>query len=141
MTWSYSGNPASSNMDAVRFEMGDTDSSDPLVQNEEINYALSKESGIYSAAARCLEAIARRFAREADNSLGPMRITASQKSKAFAEEAAKLRKKATAYGSPYAGGLSKAEDSTDAADADLKASTFSKGMMDNSSGSSKETVE
>lgn len=36
--WSYSGNPSSSSLDAIRFYLQDTDTNDPLMQNEEIEY-------------------------------------------------------------------------------------------------------
>jgi hypothetical protein len=41
MTFSYSGNPGSSTKDLVRFLITDTDSSDPLFQDDEINYLVS----------------------------------------------------------------------------------------------------
>lgn len=43
MTWSYSGNPANSNGDAVRFNIGDTDPTRPILQDEEIAYLIAEE--------------------------------------------------------------------------------------------------
>jgi hypothetical protein len=68
MTWTYSGNPAASNRDAVRFLIGDTDSGDQLVSDEEIAFLLAEENTVRTASARACEAIAARFGRSADNS-------------------------------------------------------------------------
>ena len=49
----------------MRYEVGDTDEKMQLIQDEEIYYALSKEGTVLKAAARCAEALAAKFAREA----------------------------------------------------------------------------
>jgi hypothetical protein len=64
MSFQYSGDPSTSNKDAVRFEIGDTNEKTQLVQDEEINYALKREGTILKAAARVAEGLAARFARE-----------------------------------------------------------------------------
>lgn len=38
MSWSYSGDPSDSPLDAVRFYLQDTSEDEPLMQNEEIEY-------------------------------------------------------------------------------------------------------
>jgi hypothetical protein len=38
MSWNYSGDPSDSPLDAVRFYLQDTDSTDPQMQDEEIEY-------------------------------------------------------------------------------------------------------
>lgn len=50
MAWSYSGNPGSSSLDLVRFLIQDTDISDQLLSNEEINYLIGAYGDPYSAA-------------------------------------------------------------------------------------------
>ena len=42
MTWTYSGNPGASALDEVRFLIQDTDTTDQLLSNEEINYLLTQ---------------------------------------------------------------------------------------------------
>ena len=42
MTWTYSGNPSSTERDAVRFLVGDTDTNDQLLSNEEIDYLVTQ---------------------------------------------------------------------------------------------------
>jgi len=104
MAWTYSGDPTASNKDAVRFEIGDTDTNDQLLTDEEIVYALSVESRIYGAAARCCEALARKFARQADFTLGPQHVAASQRSEAFARLGRDLKSRIASSAPPYMGG-------------------------------------
>ena len=68
MTWSYSGNPASSDTDAVRFLVADTQTSDQLISNEEINYLLTVYNDPAFAAVAAARAIAAKFARQSDQS-------------------------------------------------------------------------
>ena len=51
MSWTYSGDPATSDKDAVRFLTGDTDAGDQLASDEEIAYALSQRPDVRLAAA------------------------------------------------------------------------------------------
>ena len=66
MTWTYSGNPASSDRDAVRFLVADTDSTDPLITDEEIAYLIAIYTEAPYAAVGAARAIAAKFSREAD---------------------------------------------------------------------------
>ena len=50
MTWSYSGNPGSSNLDLIRFLIQDTDTTDQLFSNEELTYLFDSYGDAYSAA-------------------------------------------------------------------------------------------
>ena len=62
MSWSYSGNPADSALDKVRFLIGDTDTTDQLLTNEEINYTIAESGGsIYQSAHDAAYAIASKF--------------------------------------------------------------------------------
>jgi hypothetical protein len=57
--WSYSGDPSTSDKDAVRFLIPDTDDANRLLLDREIEQALTLEDGdVRSAAALCLEVIA-----------------------------------------------------------------------------------
>ena len=109
MTWSYSGDPTGSDVDSVRFEVGDTDATRPLVQDEEIAYALSTEGGVlWTAAAICL-ALAARFARDVDRTMGRTGVVASQRAFAYRVQAKALRVRATSYAVPVAGGLTQTD--------------------------------
>ena len=50
MTWSYSGDPGASNLDHIRFLIQDTDTTDQLFSNEELNYLYGAYGDAYSAA-------------------------------------------------------------------------------------------
>lgn len=47
MSWNYSGNPATSDLDEVRFLLQDTDETTPLFEDEEIQYSIARLSSIY----------------------------------------------------------------------------------------------
>jgi hypothetical protein len=131
MSWNYSGDPAASNKDAVRFEIGDTTYEDQLLTDEEILFALSVEGSIIAAAARCCETLARKYAREADYTLGPQSVKASQRGKAFLEMSTALRKKASILSQGnglYVGGVDPLEYQKDV---DLVQPAFKRGFMDN----------
>ena len=85
MSWSYSGNPADSSLDKVRFLIGDTDTTDQLLTDEEINYTISESGGsIYQSAHDAAYAIASKFARMASStSVGDMSISYSDRGASF----------------------------------------------------------
>lgn len=66
MTWNYTGNPSGSDRDAVRFLVGDTDSDDQLIADEEIAYLLTVYPEAPHAATAAARAIAAKFARQSD---------------------------------------------------------------------------
>lgn len=55
MTCTYSGNPADSDLDAVRFLLQDTDCANNIFEDEEITFTLGEEANIYTAAACLLD--------------------------------------------------------------------------------------
>lgn len=105
MTWTYTQNPMTVPVDEVHFLVGDTDTLDRLVQDEEIAYYLAlypKPAGkpAYLAAAAVCDAIASQFARKADKSVGPLQISASQQYDHYVALAQQLR---TAFATKGAG--------------------------------------
>ena len=50
MSWSYTGDPASSNLDAGRFNLGDTDSTWQQLTDEEVLFVISKQSSFVDQA-------------------------------------------------------------------------------------------
>lgn len=94
--WTYSGDPSASTVDEVHFLVGDTDPADPLVQDEEIAYHLAlfpKGDGqpAWLAAAAVAEAIAAKFARKMDRSVGALQQSAKQQRDHYVELASQLR--------------------------------------------------
>jgi hypothetical protein len=75
MAWSYSAadlntTTSSGRLNSVRLLVGDTDTSDQLVQNEEITFGLAQaNNNIYYAAAWVCRTIAAKFSRMVDTTL------------------------------------------------------------------------
>lgn len=64
--WSYTGNPASRIVDAVRFLIDDTDSSSPKINDNEIEFLLAaRGSNTYYAAADAAEFLAAKYSAKA----------------------------------------------------------------------------
>ena len=105
MAFTYGGDPSNSNLETVRFLIGDTDTIDQLLQDAEITYLLTIESKLYDAAATACETIAAKFARKADTSNGTLSEKASQRSLAYERRASLLRSKVNRKVQVFAGGL------------------------------------
>lgn len=130
MTWSYSGDPASSDLDQVRFLIGDTDTDDQLVNNEEVDWSLSQFS-VYIAAAELCDAIAAKFARKVDKSVGDLKISFSKQGEQYSKKAKQLRSRGSFAGiTPYAGGISVSDKESTRENSDRVSPTFRKGMTD-----------
>lgn len=135
MTWSYSGDPATSDKDAVRYLIGDTDEDNPLVEDEEIDYTLSIENNVIRASAMVAESIAGKFSRKADRTIGDYSESFSQIHQQYLSLAEKLRRQSKFKNSfkaiPFAGGISRSDKKETKEDSDREKPSFKKGMMDN----------
>lgn len=95
MSWTYSGDPSHNNRDAVRFLVGDTIESDQLATDQEIEWALSLKTNIYSAAALLASGIATNFARlKISVKIGPISEEYGNRADFYANRAADLEKAA-----------------------------------------------
>jgi len=135
VAWTYSGNPASSDRDAVRFEIQDTDQSTPLVSDEEIDYALDQEGSVLAAAARCCEALARRFGSQADLSItsagDSVKRSYAARATNYMALAERLRARVgSSTGTPWYGGGSKAGKAALRNDPDRVQPAFRRGQFD-----------
>ena len=70
MVWSYSGDPSSSDRDALRFLIGDTDTSDQQLVNEELDYLLTEHGAVGPAGIAACRAMIGKYARLVDQSTG-----------------------------------------------------------------------
>jgi hypothetical protein len=136
MAWTYSGNPADSAKDEIRFLIQDTDQANPLVSDEEIAYAIAHETTTLAAAAFCLEALAAKFAARADTTLtsgsDTVRKSYSKMAEGFASLAVTLRARVTltsSTGAPWHGGGSLARKDALAAAPDRVQPTFVRGQF------------
>lgn len=99
MSWSYSGNPASSMLDECRFLLGDTIEAEPIMQDEEIQYIIdsyspNKDQVMYQLFSRA----ATLFARDIKRSLGPQSEDPTERLKFFKEKADSYKAKLTSAG-------------------------------------------
>jgi len=110
MSWSYSGNPSTSANDEVRFLVGDTDTTDQLLQDEEIAWLITNCGTTRFAAVEAANGIAAKYSRMADKAVGDLRLSASQKSKQYFDLAKRLRRRAMVGSvTPYAGGITESD--------------------------------
>lgn len=133
MTWSYSGNPGYSGKDQVRFLVGDTDKTDQLLTDAEIEWTLQRYNNApMNAAIRCCESILSKFARMVDESVGEVKISFSQRMKSYAMTLTMLKSRlATEDTSFYAGGISKSDKRAQEQNSDRVKPDFRKHMMEN----------
>lgn len=99
MSWSYSGDPTSSEKDALRFLVGDTDIKRPVMQDEEILY-LVDTYGTNDALLKyqLFTHVATIFARDYKRSLGPQAEDPTERLKYFRDQAAIYKAKSMAAG-------------------------------------------
>jgi hypothetical protein len=141
MAWTYGGDPSANARDAIRFLIGDTDTTDQLLSDEEIAWVNSEASGtatgttaLYDAAYRCCLTIASKLAREADKQIGDLSVSMSQRAKAYREQAASLKELSGREGGvpiPYAGGITISDKEIDEENSDIFRTWFSSGQFEN----------
>jgi triphosphoribosyl-dephospho-CoA synthetase len=98
MTWSYSGNPASSDKDLYRFRIGDTVATDPVLSDEEILFVLTESTNQNIRLYKLYTAASDRFARSFKRSLGPEAEDPTSRQKYFTDQMLYYRKLAAASG-------------------------------------------
>ena len=132
MAWTYSGDPATSNRDAVRFLIGDTNTKRQLFQHEELSYLLTQNnSNVRSAAAAALEAKISEFSLYGRGRLGSFEFDFKDTIAEMNILLQNLRVSGTASRLLWAGGISEAEKEVDQEDVDLIQPRFRRGHHDN----------
>ena len=97
--------PSTSDRDAVRLLIGDTDENEWLLSDGEIAYFLTTHGTVNRAAAEAAQAIAARFARKMRQSVGALSADFGQKYRQYLELARTLQKRdELAPVGPYASG-------------------------------------
>lgn len=96
MSWTYDGDPDGDRKDEVRFMVGDTDPGAPLTQDEEIAYLLTLHEPVvgkpaWLAAAAVCDAIAGKFGRAVQQSIGSLSRSAQQQYEHYRDLAAHFR--------------------------------------------------
>lgn len=133
MSWNYSFNPENSAKDEVRFLIGDTNIKDQLLQDEEIQYLLKKHNNYpLNAAIRACEAVISKFSRLADETVGSVSKSFSQKAQSYFKTMEMLRTRVALEGArPYAGGISVSDKQTNTQNEDLVNPDFKKHQFEN----------
>lgn len=131
MTWSYSGDPSSSDRDAVRFLIGDTDTTDQQLSNEEINYLLVEYTSVDQTAIAAIGSLIAKYSRYVDQSTGDISLSYSQRINQFKELLNNIRRRMAEGVRPYCGGLSIADKELDVENDDRVDPAFYEEMWDN----------
>ncbi len=131
MTWTYTEDPLNVPLDAIRFEIGDTDVGDQLLKDAEILYVMNEEVSVIKTAIRCCENIIAKLSRDVDKKIGPTDIKASQKVEHYEKLMQKLKSRIFVKAFIYCGSLSVAEEVSDFKNTDLKKPAFGRDMMTN----------
>ena len=130
MTWTYDPS-IPTDKDAVRFEIGDTDTNDQLLQDEEIGYLLTTEGTVLGAAIVAAEKAAAKLAKQADQTVSKVSVSLSQRAEAYRKLVGDLKNRlAIKFGAPYAGGISKSDKEAEELDEDRVQPNFTIGMDD-----------
>jgi hypothetical protein len=114
----------------VRFYVGDTDSTDPLLEDAEVDFLLDAEGSVKAAAIAAAETIAAEFSRLADKSVGDLSISQSQKAAQYFALAEWLRRAMAKGALLYFGGISKTTKETREADTDRVDPAFTVAILD-----------
>lgn len=132
MTFTYSSTDLSTTLARVRLLIGDTDSADQQLTDEEIDYFTDTHSSPFFAAAAACDALAASYSRRPTKSVGPLSISYGELTEKYTNLAARLRYQGTASGAslPYTGGISDSDKTTREADTDRTKPQFLLGMDD-----------
>jgi len=132
MAWSYSGDPSDSSKDAIRFIVGDTDTDDPLVSNEEIAYLITLHGSLNRSASETARAIAAKFARNMSRSIGGLQADFAAKHRQYLALAdSLLDKDELTPVAPFLSGYKKDDKKARAEDTNRERIFGRKGVMDN----------
>lgn len=131
----YTGDPAASDVDAVRFILSDTGATE-LLTDTEIEWLVSQKSNLYLAAAAGARILGSRTAGTADTkTVGPLSISRSNTSQRWFELAKQIESDAKAglVGAalqPYSGGIDRDDKRTQETDTSWDKPYFRRSLMD-----------
>ena len=108
MTWTYNSD-VSTDRDKVRLLIGDKDTNDQLLSDEEIDFVITQQPNVYYSAAQCCETIAGKFGRDVSTTLEGMSIAKRQRFENYLNMANQLRTMAmrVAPSKPFAASIDK----------------------------------
>jgi len=130
VTWTYSGNPSASSLDAVRFYIQDTDTSDQLFSDAELNFLLTSYTNPLAAAMQACRTLVAKYARAVDSSVDRVSESASQRMKQYSELATQLERRLGSLALPVMGGRKYSEKDTLESDTDAIQPAIRRGQFD-----------
>jgi hypothetical protein len=133
MTWTYASSAPdfSTTLAQIRFLVGDTDTTDQQVSDEEIAYCQTRSgSNTNLAAAYACDAIAAKYARLVTTSVGDLSVTYSDLQKHYQSLSAQLKGFGAAGAICLGGGISQARVTEVNDDTDRVEPAFFVGMLD-----------
>jgi len=132
VTFTYSSTSISTDLAKVRTLVGDTNSNDPLLTDEQINFFLAETADIYLAAANAVRrGILPQLARRIDRTGTGFSATRSQMSQHYRDLAADLESKAYLGLEVTFGGTSTSDADNLESDTDFIQPTFQSGQHRN----------
>lgn len=134
MAFTYGGDPANSNLEAVRYLIGDTVITDVQLQDAEINFNLAEAgNNIYLAGSSAALAIASKYAKLVDKEVGDLMIDYSQRQAHYINLSRELSRQASKKSTPniFAGGLSLSDKESNQENTDTVQPTFERDMFTN----------
>jgi hypothetical protein len=130
-TFTYTGNPLTSNLDAVRLEIGDTQASQFELADEEIQYALTKEGTVVKAAARCCDMLSAKYAKKESMRAGSVQADKTSISTKYRQMAKQLRARGVRAASFVIPSISKSTKESNESDTDAPRPAFKRGIHSN----------
>lgn len=133
MSWTYSGNPAASNRDFVRFLTGQTSSDDAVIMNdEELSFLLVQRPNPYFAAAMAAERLAVRYGNTVrSKTVGDLTLNYGERETHYRTLSGELRRQGMTQNiRPFVGGSSISDVDARKEDTDRVQGAFSVGMDD-----------
>jgi hypothetical protein len=134
VTWTYSGDPAASARDAVRFLIRDTDHDNQQISDEEVAWLLSENgNNVYLAGASAATTVSAKLSNQVrTKTVGALSITYAARAQEYRTlasdlEAAANKKTAIAV---YSGGISRADKDLQEEDTDWDQPAFRREMHD-----------
>lgn len=120
----YTGDPSNRPIDLVRVLVGDTNVTDMLLFDSEVQWCIDEQGEGLPGAVRACELIVAKFSRDVDYGAGKTRESASKTSEQYRALAQDLKNRLALGAVPWVGGLSESEAETDVADTDLRQPQF-----------------
>ena len=133
MTWTYTSSPSTVPIDEVRLLIGDTDTTNQKLQDEELQYYIDTYGSGVRAAIPAVQAIMAKYSSLVDEKTGEVQVWWSQQldnyRKLLKQLEAQLKLRSVPF--PFAGGISKSDIISRQSDTDRPEDAFSVGMQDN----------